>query len=220
MKKLLSTASAGVILSMSASLASAEGAYQAGDMMLRFGVATVVPDTKTGELSINGLDLGGSDWLDVDPGTALGFSFTYMFMPILGIEILASSPFEHDIDFDGEELGSTKHLPPTVSVQYYPIGNKDYRWQPYLGLGLNYTVFFDEDLEDADGAELSLDNSFGLAASIGLDWLISDHWFANISAMWIDLNTEASVKDDGLSVTVKDVELDPWVYRINAGYRF
>ena len=54
------------------------------------------------------------------------------------VELLAAYPFEHDIYLvDGPEVGSTKHLPPTVSLQYHFM--PDSTFQPYLGAGVNYT---------------------------------------------------------------------------------
>lgn len=221
---------------LTAGLASGALAYERGDMLLRFGAATVVPYTTTGELTANGIEVPiGDDLVDVKSGTAAGISFTYMFTPIVGLELLAATPFSHDIEADNglttlglDNIGSTRHLPPTLSVQFYPFGNYDQPWQLYLGLGVNFTWFFDEELDSATKAALgvsdkdfSLEDSWGVAASVGFDWLFGEHWLINASIMWADINTKAAIDNSVLGdLVVHDVQLDPLVYRINAGYRF
>ena len=134
------------------------------------------------------------------------------------------------------DAGSTKQLPPTVSVQWYPRGGQA-GWQPYIGAGLNYTVFFDEDVDNqligllgdltdgaVNGADLDLDDSWGLALQAGIDVPINENWAVNIGVWYIDIDTTAEItaKADGATAAkVKfDVELDPWVYNIGIAYKF
>ena len=80
--------------------------------------------------------------------TQLGLNLAYMLSDNWAVEVLAATPFEHDIGtkgLGGLELGSTKHLPPTVSVLYYPMASSS-AFQPYAGLGINYTWMFDDKL--------------------------------------------------------------------------
>lgn len=106
-----------------------------GDWLVRTGVGIVAPkgDNLTTPLGT----------VDVDPGTSLTIEGTYLFADNWGVELLVAWPYRHDIDLDGTRIGATRHLPPTVSVQYHfnPAG----QFRPYAGLGLNYTTFFDED---------------------------------------------------------------------------
>lgn len=75
-------------------------------------------------------------------------SRTYMVTENWALDIFASLPFNHDIDAtldDGVEsvtvpLAETKHLPPTVSIQYHFA--PDANFQPYIGLGANRTTSF------------------------------------------------------------------------------
>ena len=72
-----------------------------------------------------------------------------------GVELLAATPFEHDITIKGApvDAGSTKHLPPTLTVMWYPMGGSDSRFQPFVGAGVNYTYFWDEDADkELEGA--------------------------------------------------------------------
>lgn len=199
-------------------------AYEAGDMVIRGGYASVNPDSSSDEV----LDVDNYH-VEADDGAAAGISLTYMFDANLGLEILAATPFTHDINATGdlkddigqEAVGETQHLPPTVSLQYnLPVSNQ---LNVYAGAGINYTVFFNENADDLGDAldadtDLSLDDSFGLALSFGADYQIDDTWGINAGIYWIDIETEAELKIGDTKDTF-DVVIDPIVYRLNVVYK-
>ncbi|WP_083002806.1 OmpW/AlkL family protein [Halomonas sp. GT] len=182
-------------------------AYGAGDFFTRVGVAKVEPKGDNGSLA------GGALAVDVQDKTDFAFTLGYRFHDKMGIELLAALPFEHDIALNGDNLASTKHLPPTLTLQYYPLGGTDARVQPYVGAGINYTFFSDEEL--AIG-ELELDDSWGAAAQVGIDLLIDDNWALNAAAWYIDIDTDATVNGDAAGT----VEIDPLVVMAGLSYRF
>ncbi|TFH87927.1 OmpW family protein [Billgrantia azerbaijanica] len=185
-------------------------AYGEGDFFTRVGAAHVNPKSDNGTLD------GGID-VDVDSDTTLGFTLGYRFHDKLGVELLAALPFEHDISLaDGAIDASTKHLPPTLTLQYYPLGGTDSQFQPYAGVGLNYTTFFSEEV-DIDGVDLDLDDSWGLAGQLGLDVLLDDNWALNAAAWYIDIDTDASLSGIGEMGTVN---IDPWAFMAGISYRF
>ena len=126
---------------------------------------------------------------------------------------------EADVD-DGTALG----MPPTVSLQYFPADSGS-AFQPYVGAGLNYTLFFDEDVDgQLEGVlgpgDLDLDASLGLALQAGFDYALNENWLLNVGIWWADIDTDATFTfEDGTRVTT-DVEIDPWVYSLSVGYRF
>jgi len=192
-------------------------AYDAGDWIIRAGVGMV--DPKSDNLNLS--DEVDSVMIQVDSATSLVLSGTYMFTRNWAFDILAAYPFSHDINIEvnGEsvKLGSTDQLPPTFSVQYHFI--PDGKFQPYAGVGFNWTTFFNTDTESAfaeQGISLELDDSFGVAAQLGADWVLNDRWLLNFDLRWINIETDA--KDTG--VTIGTVEIDPLVYSINVGYHF
>ncbi|MCC9004493.1 MAG: outer membrane beta-barrel protein, partial [Candidatus Competibacter sp.] len=138
-------------------------AYQAGDWLVRAGIWGIYPKS-------DNLNLGPNADINVDDGYSLGFNITYMATPNIGIELLGAWPFSHDISLSGVgTIGDTKQLPPTISVQYHFLPDSNFR--PYVGLGLNYTFFFDEGTKGAlSGSDLKLDDSWGLAAQVGMDF--------------------------------------------------
>lgn len=215
MRKLLAT-----ILAGSACIAGTTQAHEAGDFFVRVGAVQIAPDASSGSV------LGGG--VDVDDATGLGFSGTWFATPHFGIEVLAALPFEHDITgtgaLSGVDIGSTKHLPPTISLQYYPLANS--KFQPYFGIGLNYTTFFDSNtsatLDSAlnGNTDISLDDSFGVAFQVGADYQLNENWYLNAAVWKIDIETTAKITVDGTKAARVDVAIDPLVFMVGVGYSF
>jgi outer membrane protein len=192
--------------------AGAAQAYEAGNMLFRVGAYGVFPESNN--LS-NVLGLGEN--LEVDDGYSLGFNFTYMVNPNIGVEVLAALPFQHDIKVTGGvgNVGEVKHLPPVVSVQYHfmPQGTV----HPYVGLGLNYTMFFSEKTKGAlEGASLKLDDSWGIAGQVGIDIDVAPNWFVNADLRYISIESDAKVNGVGIG----SVDINPWVIGLTVGTRF
>ncbi|MDG4554521.1 MAG: OmpW family outer membrane protein [Candidatus Competibacter sp.] len=187
-------------------------AYEAGDWLVRAGAWGVFPksDNLTNVLGQPGVDI------EADDGYSLGFNFTYMVNPNIGIELLLALPFKHDIELTGAgKVANTLQLPPTLFVQYHfmPTGNI----RPYAGIGLNYTYFWDEKTTGAlSGTSLSLDSSWGLAGELGVDIDVTPNWFVNGVVGYMDIDTKAKLN----GVSLGTVEIDPWVVGINIGTRF
>lgn len=189
-------------------LAAPASAHEDGAWIFRAGIGTVKPDD-------NNLDLGPAGMIEVDDGSSLTLTLTYMFTENWAFDVLAAWPFNHDITLNGLEVGSTDHLPPTFSVQYHFM--PDAKFQPYVGAGLNYTTFFSTDTTGPlAGTKLDLDDSFGLALQLGADFEINEKWLVNVDVRYIDIETDAKL--DG--VKLGTVAIDPWVYGLGIGYRF
>ena len=240
----------GTTLALAALSASSALAYEAGDIIVRAGLALVDPDESSDGIAVPVLDVGpiAGTGVEVGDDTQLGLTATYMLSSSLGVELLAATPFTHDITadlsaagFGKVDVGETTHLPPTLSVVWYPYGT-DFMVKPYIGAGVNYTIFFEEDvsseLEAAAPAVvealggptltgpvplgLELDDSWGLAAQIGVDIAINDNWHINGAVRWIDIDTEAEISSalSDQTITVDNVEIDPFVYQLTVGYKF
>lgn len=208
------------VLLSSACISAPSIAHEAGEIFVRVGAVQIEPDASSGQV------LGGG--VDVDNTTGLGFSGTWFATQHIGIELLAALPFEHDIvgtgGLKGLDIGETKHLPPTLSLQYYPLANS--KFQPYVGIGLNYTTFFDSNTSDTlDGAlggktDISLDDSFGVAFQVGADWQLNEKWYLNAAIWKIDIDTAADISLNGVKAASVDVSIDPLVFMAGIGYAF
>ena len=222
--------SAVIVGAMCAALAAANAmAYKANQIIVRVGTATVAPNASSGKLKVDGASATGRDVVKIDNDTETGFSATWMMSPNWGIELLASTEFRHRISAKGDlkaitsQVGTIKHLPPTLTLQWYPLGARNSVWQPYVGAGVNYLWFLSEHLSSqlkaAGASNLQVDNTLSPAGQVGVDFLLDPNWLINVSAMYVNASTEARFRLGASSVRL-NVDVDPWVYRLNVGYRF
>lgn len=192
-------------------------AHEAGSFLLKLGATTVQPKSDNGNVDVG---VGTPVKLDVGSNTRPSISLTYMATPNIGIEVLGALPFKHGIrgsipGLDLGSVGSTKHLPPTVSVQYHFLPTA--KVQPYVGLGLNYTRFFSTKAAGAlAGHELRLGDSWGLAGQVGVDVPLNKNWFVSADLRYIGIS--ADVKLDGNKIG--KAKIDPWTATLSVGYRF
>lgn len=205
-KAVLSTLLVSSIAAAALVTSSQAFAYGAGDFFTRVGIAKVDPKSDNGEVL-------GAD-VNVDAESNFAFTLGYRFHDKMGVELLAALPFKHDLQMEGVTDGSTKHLPPTLTLQYYPLGGTEARVQPYVGAGINYTRFSDEKTDI--GASLELDDSWGAAGQVGVDLLIDDNWAFNAAAWYIDIDSDAKVG----GADAGTVEIDPIVVMAGLSYRF
>lgn len=201
-------------------------AHQAGDIIIRAGVAVVAPNESSQNIITP--DLGDLGQFSVSNNTQLGLNFGYMLTDNIGIELLAASPFTHDISLAGVgKVAETKQLPPTLVAQYY-FGSADSKLRPYIGLGVNFTNFYDNEITNDVGgrlSDLSLSNSWGIAGQVGLDYQINDSWLVNASVWYAKISTDANfnykVLESSTVVPVTiETDIDPWVYMVSIGYTF
>lgn len=229
----------GVLAAAVMAVAPAAQAFEAGDFILRAGVVHVAPDDSSDSITVGGAPLipGADAKASVDSNTQLGLRATYMVTNHLGLGILGATPFKHNIKGGGDlpsdlKLGETKHLPPTFTLQYFPMSSNS-ALQPFVGVGVNYTTFFEEktssELNNALGfaaSELELDDSVGIAFEAGVDYMLSDNFGLNAAIWWADINTDAKVKvldasGNQLAETDEfEVEIDPMVYMVGFTYKF
>ena len=214
-----------------AAVAPLANAYETGDFVIRAGIVTVQPHEDSGHIAAGPLGKVGGSKATVDHDEELGLTFSYFFTDHLAVELLGATPFKHKVGYKGlggaglpnSKLADIKELPPTLSLVYYPL-QKDYPVQPYVGLGINYTHFFDEDLSSDAKSKgfhgLDLDDSWGAAAEVGADWRLTDRLFINTQVRYIDIDTTAKAHLDGVGRVKVDVDVDPWVYMVALGYKF
>lgn len=121
----------------------------------------------------------------------------------------------HDVDYNGTtDLGSAWVLPPTVTLQYHFM--PDSTFSPYIGAGLNYSIFYNEDTA-AGFTDLNVDNGVGYALQAGSDFWIDEHWGLNVDVKKIWLNVDASLNNGAIRA---DIDMDPWVLGAGVAYRF
>jgi outer membrane protein len=202
-----------------------------GDWLLKGGVTVVTPKSNNlnvGDLGdVAGLGTVTNAHVEVGDATSFGFTVTYMMTDQWGVELLAAVPFKHDIklvaDIDGmhgkAKFAETKQLPPTLSLQYHFMPGQ--KIEPYVGLGLNWTIFSSEKILPDVADKISLSDSFGVAAQLGADIRINDKWFANVDVRYAEIKSDVKVTDtEGVTDKIGQVKINPIIYSFMIGYRF
>jgi len=137
---------------------------------------------------------------------------TYFFTPNIAAELILTYPQRQDVSLNGADIGSLKHLPPVLSLQYHFTPESKYR--PYVGVGLNYTRFSSVNILDGAG---KLDkSSFGLAYGAGMDIQLSGPWYLNVDIKKVHIKTDVSSSGTKLGT----FKVDPVLWGIGVGYRF
>lgn len=192
----------GTVMFAAAMFASGAVQAAAGDWLVRGRVIHINPDVSSSALN-----------LDVDSRTTVEFDFTRFFTNNLALELILATQ-KHDVSANGVKVGTVKHLPPTLTLQWHFMPQATFR--PYVGAGLNYTRFYDIDL---GGGTLTVDkNSWGGALQAGADIQLSKTVFLNLDVkkIWIDTN----VKSKATGATLASLDIDPWIFGIGIGIKF
>ncbi|MFC1100088.1 OmpW family outer membrane protein [Pasteurella multocida] len=194
---------------MAALVAGSAVAHQAGSVIVRGGPILVVPNASTNHDGFK---------FDVNSNAQLGLTATYMATDNLGVELLAATPFSHEITLGNTLVGKTKHLPPSLYAQYYFL-DKDAKARPYVGAGVNYTTFFSEKAVLNGVTDLKLKDSWGPAFNAGVDIQVADNLFLNTAIWYAKIKSKATFKLGDVEHKV-NVKLDPTVFFVGLGYRF
>ncbi|MET3654695.1 OmpW/AlkL family protein [Dyella japonica] len=176
--------------------------------VVRFGVHAVAPKDNPGSLA------GAQS--SISSSTRPTASLEYLFTPNWGLDLLAAWPFQHDVKLAGlGKVAQTKELPPTLGINYHFM--PDSVWSPFVGVGVNYTNFFDTKSAGAlKGASVSIANSWGVAARVGFDLRITDRWLATADVRWINIDSDVKVN----GTRVGKAAVDPIAFGLSLGYRF
>ncbi len=208
LKKTLLSATAIIV----AALPFAASAKEAGDLLVRARAIYVAPD-ESADISIGGKPA-------IDNSVMPELDFSYFFTDNIAVElILAVTP--HDVAAKGTalgdvDLGDVSLLPPTLTLQYHFMPKE--KMSPYVGVGVNYTKFFDADVPSGGiVTDIDYDSSFGLALQAGIDYAINDRWLINVDVKKIWINTDVSINAGAVTA---DVDIDPWIFGFGVGYRF
>ncbi|MFS2318618.1 OmpW/AlkL family protein [Maricaulis sp. D1M11] len=198
--------------SVLAVLAGAPAFAEKGDWQVRVRALGVLPNESAD------IDTIGGD-ADISDSLVPELDITYFLSDAWAAElILGVTP--HDVSAVGTalgdvDLGDVTLLPPTLTLQYH--FNPDGQYRPYLGAGVNYTHFFNDDLPGNSAlTSIEYDDSFGLAAQAGVDIVVSEDWFFNIDVKYVDINTDVTIN----GAINADVDIDPVLFGLGFGRRF
>ncbi len=200
-------------VSPAAMAADETAGFKAGDILVRGRLLAVLPSISSNVSDIYGhVDASNSLEPEIDA--------TYFFTPHVSVEAIGAITRHHLVDKDSKagnvDLGRVTLLPPTVTAQYHFL--PDQKFNPYVGAGINYTIFFDAETPSGSAAKtVQYENHFGTALQIGADYHIQGNWYANVDVKHIFLSTRAKINGGAI---IAAVDVDPTVVGLGVGYKF
>ena len=185
---------------------------------VRLRAVGVAPD-ESAKIGIIGGDVAISNALIPE------LDFTYFFTEHFAAELILGTA-KHDVQaintLAGDvNLGSVWLLPPTLTAQYHFYTSDQKVFKPYIGAGVNYTLFYN--VKSGDVAGVDYDNALGYAAQVGFDLMLDDTFFINFDAKRLFLSTDVTVDASnlapGLSIPA-EVDINPWLIGVGVGMKF
>ncbi|MGE0357375.1 MAG: OmpW family protein [Burkholderiales bacterium] len=203
---------------LAAAVACALPAAAADSWLLR--VRAVRIDTANESEAIGSLAVP-ADAIHVSNKTIPELDISYFFAKNWAAELVLTVPQKHDVTVRESALGGPvgigtfKHLPPTLTLQYH--FNPDGDWRPYAGAGVNFTNISDVNLEIPTVGRLNLDRtSWGFAYGAGFDYRLSKDLYLNVDVKKVYIATDVTLG----GAKVSEVKVDPVLVGVGLGWRF
>ena len=149
--------------------------------------------------------------LNVNDKTIGEVDVSYFFNKNVAAELILTLPQTQAVHAGSTAIGSFKHLPPTLTLQYHFTDFQGFK--PYVGAGLNYTKITGDNLT----SPYHLDSqSYGLALQAGVDYPLTKQVSLNFDVKKVNIRT--SVYSG--STDAGTLKLDPVLVGVGVGYRF
>jgi outer membrane protein len=153
-------------------------------------------------------DLG----LSMNNKTIPEVDITYFFSPNVAAELVLTVPQKQTVYSNGTDIGTFKHLPPSLLMQYHFTNVQGFK--PYVGAGVNYTRITNVNL--ASGAAGLEKSSVGGVLQAGLDIPIDKKLSFNIDVKKVYLRSDVFLN----GANIGDFKIDPVLFGVGVGYRF
>jgi len=213
-----------MIALVAAAGAAAPACAAPGDVLVRLRAILVAPNESSSGIT----PLFPTEKVKVSNSVMPEVDFTYMLTSHIGTELIVATTKHHATGKTGTtgsigKLASTWVLPPTLTLQYHFA--PDGKIRPYVGAGVNYTIFYSEKaskgLEAAVGkTDVRMKASFGYALQAGIDIPLTDRTFLNLDVKYIDMDTNTRLATTAIGTQRVKVHLDPLIVGVGLGMRF
>lgn len=202
---ILAVLAGGVLLSQAAFA-------EKGDWLVRVRAINIQPDNKSdpGSGALAGV---AANAITLNTKLAPEVDFSYFLNNNLALELILTVPQKHDVRLNGASIGSVKHLPPTLTLQYH--FTPDQKFRPYVGAGINYTRF--SSVSIANGAYTLEKDSLGGALQVGLDVEVGKDKFINLDLKKLYIGSDLINVATGAKES--HLKIDPWVVGIGFGWK-
>jgi len=183
-----------------------QASAQESPWLVRVRALNLSPDNKSDPVG----GVGASDRIHVSSKTIPDIDISYFFTPNIAAELVLTYPQKHDVTLDGAKIGTFKHLPPTLTVQYHFMPESQF--SPYVGAGVNYT-----NISSVDMGGIGLDHySTGLALQAGVDFKLDKKWSINFDIKKVQIRSDVTAG----GAKISRVQVDPVLAGVGVGYRF
>lgn len=205
---LLATLAVSAAATLSSNAALAQQAQTEGNWMVRVRALSLEPVDKSTPIS----GTGASDRVAVENKVIPEVDISYFWTKNIATELVLTVPQKHKVYLDGADIGTFKHLPPSLLMQYH--FNPEGQFRPYVGAGINYTIIGSEKLAN----NMKLENSsLGGVVQLGFDYKISKNLFFNVDVKKIQLRSDLY---SAAGAKLSTLKLDPLLWGVGIGYRF
>lgn len=196
--------------------------------MIRLRVLGVLPDGGDSSVNVAGVPALSSpnSGLHISNQVVPELDISYFFTQNIAAELILGVTRHHltgSGTLQGLDIGKTTLLPPTLTLQYHFTNFGAFK--PYIGAGVNYTVFFNNSASNIPFAGLAVtnlhvSNQWGGAVQFGFDYMLNKHWGLNVDVkkLWLQPNYSAMV--NGAIPVTGTAHIDPWLVGAGVTYKF
>ena len=145
------------------------------------------------------------------------FDVSYFFTKNIAAELVLTWPQQVNITANGADTGKISALPPSLLAQYHftDLG----AFKPYVGAGVNYTIFGNRQNFYGPGAGLQVEpSSFGFVGQIGMDYMLDKNWGLNVDVKYATMATNVQAVAGGANLG--KLTLNPWMPAVGVAYKF
>ncbi|QWD65307.1 OmpW family protein [Polynucleobacter sp. MWH-Aus1W21] len=144
---------------------------------------------------------------------------SYFFTKNIAAELVLTYPQQVNITAGSgnSNVGKVSALPPSLLVQYHftELG----AFKPYVGVGVNYTIFGNRQNFPALGNSVQVDqNSVGVVGQIGADYMFDKNWGLNLDVKYATMSTNVTTVQGGTNLG--KLTLNPWMPAVGVTYKF
>lgn len=194
-------------------------AAQAQNNVVKGGIVRY--DTHSETTGIKGIGIPPGADAETGDATTLALIYERLVTPNFGIGLVLGLPPEisakatGSVAFLGDDVLKARSVTPTLMF-YYHFGESTDTWRPYVGAGINFTRF--TDIRTTLPAKVELSDSWGLALTAGIEYVLSKQWSLWGSATRADVKTDLVAT--GSTVLTTTIDFKPWEYALGVAYKF
>ncbi|HQR83740.1 MAG: hypothetical protein B7X83_07195 [Polynucleobacter sp. 17-46-58] len=147
------------------------------------------------------------------------FDISYFFTKNIAAELVLTWPQQVNITAGSGDtnVGKITALPPSLLAQYHftDLG----AFKPYVGAGINYTIFGNRQNFPALGNTVQVEpSSVGFVGQIGMDYMLDKNWGLNLDVKYATMATNVQAVSGGANLG--KLTLNPWMPAVGVTYKF